>query len=882
MHTNRLPVRIALLVTVAVLAQPSFAGGQQIPTPESFFGFQMGADRKLAHWDKLVEYYNLLGDRSPRLNVVNMGPSTLGRPFLALFISSPENLARLEELRQINATLSDPRNVSQTEIDRAVTMGKAVVVQSMGLHSSEVAASQMAAELTYDMVTRSDDEMLRILDNTIAIMIPCFNPDGEVMVTEWYNRWVGTEFEGAGLPNLYHHYIGHDNNRDAFMTNTVESQYGAKIMFRDWIPQAYIDHHQMGAYGARLYVPPYAEPIRPEGDPLVWREMSWYGAHIAYKEEEAGKQGVVNAAIYSGWGHFGFHWITPFHNIAGMLTESASARLATPLFLHPDQLQGSRRGLPEYEAQTTFPNPWPGGWWRVRDIVEQQKISAIAALDIAARNRTTVLRNAVLKAQRQTARGLAGKPAAFVIPAEQHDALTMMKMVNKLLGQGIEVRQAFGEFTHEGRVYGAGTYVVSMAQPKRGVIRWLLGRTFYPDNTYTRDRDGNPIRPYDMSTDNMAEFMGVRVDPVNQAVATTLSQVLGPIEPAGQSSKGQFGYVLDGRLNDSFKAVNMLLDEGVGVRRVHEPVTASVRPGDFVVPAGAPAELAAAAASQTGVDFHPLEVDVAGHSRPLSRLRIGMYQRYYGGNMDEGWTRLLLEDFGFPYATLMDADITAGNLARRYDVIILPADNVARMTGERERGEGGQRPIPGTGPDAYPPEYRSGFGQAGVDALEAFVNAGGTLLTFAEAGELAIEKFGLPVRNVVDGLTSNEFWSPGSTLWIDIDNTNPLAWGMPSRGLATFLARNQVYEVIATPQNERVERIATFVERDIMQSGWLLGEDVIAEKAAMVSVRRGQGKVVLIGFRAQHRKQTHGTFKFVFNALVSGSRGTDEVATGEQ
>lgn len=316
------------------------AAGQQIPSPEQFFGFQMGEDRKLARWDRLVEYYELLGQQSDRLEVVNMGPSTMDNPFLVLFISSPANLAGLDALQRINGRLSDPRGATEDEIRQLVDDGRAVIVQSFGLHSSEVAASQTAAELTYDLVTRTDDEITRILDNVVAIMIPCFNPDGEIMVTDWYNETVGTEYEGVGLPWLYHKYIGHDNNRDAFMLNTVESEYGAKILFRDWIPQAYVDHHQMGAYGARIYLPPYAEPIRPSGDPLVWREMSWYGAHMAYKEEEAGMSGVVNAAIYSGWGHFGFHWITPFHNIAGMLTESASARLATPLFLHPDQLRG--------------------------------------------------------------------------------------------------------------------------------------------------------------------------------------------------------------------------------------------------------------------------------------------------------------------------------------------------------------------------------------------------------------------------------------------------------------------------------------------------------------------------------------------------------------
>tara|TARA_Y100001949_G_scaffold171863_1_gene174972 strand:- start:3270 stop:5753 length:2484 start_codon:yes stop_codon:yes gene_type:complete len=822
----------------------------------------MGADRKLARWDKLVEYYELLGRQSARLEVVHMGPTTLGNPFLALFISSPDNLAHLEDLRQMNATLSDPRGASEQDIERAIADGKAVIVQSMGLHSSEVGASQMAAELMYDLVTRTDDEITRILDETIAIMIPCFNPDGEIMIVDWYNENVGTDYEGVGLPWLYHHYIGHDNNRDAFQQNTVESQYGAKILFRDWIPQAYIDHHQMGAYGARIYVPPYAEPLRPSADPLVWREMSWYGAHIAYKEEEAGKDGVVNAAVYSGWGHFGFHWITPFHNIAGMLTESASARLATPLFVHPDQLNGSR-GLPEYEAQTTFPNPWQGGWWHVRDIVEQQKIAAVAALDIAARHRATVLRNAYQKASRQIERGSSMSPAVFVIPADQHDPLTATKMVNRLLGQGIDVHQAPSEFTHEGRVYGAGSFVVSMAQPKRGVIRWLLGRTFYPDNTYTRDRDGNPIRPYDMSTDTMAEFMGVRVDPADSVVDTALATVDELLTPAGAVVQGQFGYVLDGRLNDSFKAANLLLAENIAVRRVTNS-DAGAQAGDFIVPASATGTVVTEIARTTGVSFSALDIDATGVSQPLQRNRIGMYQRYYGGNMDEGWTRWLLEAFAFPYDTLMDAAITEGNLRNAYDVIVLPADSVTRMTGESSEGGGRS----GSRPEDYPPAYRSGFGDEGVAALEAFVNNGGTLVTFAQAGDLPIQKFRLPVRNLVAGLSSTEFWSPGSTLRVDINHTNPLAYGMPADGLAAFLGGNQVYEVVATPHNDRVQRIVTFIDRDILQSGWLLGEDTIAEKAAMVSVQHGQGRVVLIGFRAQHRAQTHGTFKLVFNALM--------------
>jgi hypothetical protein len=863
MMGSRFVRRVTLGVTLAVAVCTPRARAQApaITSPEQFFGFQLGADRQLARWDRIVEYFRLLERESPALKVVDMGPSTLGHPFLLVIVSSPANLARLEELRGINARLSDPRGVPEDDIRRMVSEGRAVVLQSMSLHATEVGGTQMAPELAYDLVSGSDPATRRILDEVITLLVPCFNPDGQIMVTDWYRETVGTDYEGVNYPSLYHTYTGHDNNRDAFQTNMIESQHMARVMFREWIPQAYVDHHHMGSYGARIYVPPYAEPIRPAADPLVWREMSWYGAHVAYKEEEAGLSGVVNAAIYSGWGHFGFHWITPFHNIAGMLTESASARLASPLFIHPDQLRGNTRGMPAYEEQTTFPNPWPGGWWRLRDIVERQKVSAWAVLDLAARNRETILWNAYRKAKRQTERGAAGSPTAYVIPAAQHDRLTALTLVNKLLVQGIEVLRAPAEFVHQGRVYGAGSFVVPMAQPKMGVIRWLLGRTHYPDNSYTRDAEGNPIRPYDMAADVMAEFMGVHVDPVDGDRPGGLQTVTAAVEPAGSVARGAFGHVLDGRLNASFRAVNLLLDRRVGVLRVTARGAAGLEPGDFVVPE-VDAGLAEDVARRTGVDFAPLGADPGGLTTPVRRLRAGMYQRYYGGNMDEGWTRWLLEQWGFPFTSLKDGEVRAGRLRSKYDVIILPADRTAAMTGEREAGgRGGQ-------PSDYPPEYRSGFGQEGVDALRAFVEDGGTLLTFGEAASLAIDKLDLPLRNVVADLPTREFWCPGSTLRATVAADHWLAYGMPDNALTVFLAGSQAWEVVPTARNERVETIVRFPDRDLLQSGWLIGEAVIAKKAAMVSAGLGRGRVVLIGFRPQHRAQTHGTFKVVFNALL--------------
>ncbi|AMY11031.1 Zinc carboxypeptidase [Luteitalea pratensis] len=857
------------------LWSPSLAAQAQTatPSPEQFFGYRMGADRKLATWDRLLEYYRAVAQSSDRVKLVELGITSERRPYIALFISSPANLARLDEYRRLNAILADPRGAAPADIERATRDGRAVIIQTFGLHSSEVAAAQTAAEFVYDSVTRDDGEATRIRDEVISIVVPSINPDGTQMIADWYMKYVGTEFEATPLPWLYQTYAGHDNNRDGFALNLPESRNLARILYREWMPQAYVDHHQMGNTNARLYIPPYAEPIRPDGDPLVWREMAWWGAHMGTQLEAAGKTGVVGAAIYSGWGHMGFHWITPFHNIAGMLTESASARLATPMFLHPDQLRGGPRNLPEYAPQTNMPSVWPGGWWRVRDIVEQQKIAAWATVDLAARNRETVLHNMYLKASRQVERGTTGPVKAYVLPAGQHDALTVRKLVNMLLASGVEVHEATAQVIVDGRVYGPGSFVVSMAQPKQALVRWMLGRTFYPDNSYTRERDGTPIRPYDMSTDTFGEFMGVRSDPVGEPVPvaslTRISEAL--VAPSVVAPSAPQGYVLDGRLNDSYRAVLLLLAKGIGVRRAQvASADGSVRQGDFLV---APGDVTAIAA-RAGVPFAALSAPFTSETTTLATPRIGLFQRYRGGNMDEGWTRLLFEQFDVPFTTVRDADLKAPGLASKFDVIVLPADSLTAMTGEDPpagaRGGGGGEGGEGASQRTTPPEYRSGFGADGVKALQAFVEAGGTLLTFGQAGDLPMQRFGLPLRNAVAGVSAKEFWSPGSTLRVRYANDHPLAYGMPKEGLALFMSGSQVYEVTSTDRSQDVAILATYADRDLLQSGWLLGEQVIARKAAAVVVTQGKGRVVLIGFRPQNRAQTHGTFKLVFNALMVG------------
>jgi hypothetical protein len=853
---NQIRILVIILVALGFLSQTARAQ-QKATSPEEFFGFRLGSDRKIARWDKIVEYYRILERESGNIKVIDMGPSTMGNPFLVVIISSEENLANLDRLKVVNAKLSDPRGIDEMEIKKLVEEGKAVICQSMSLHATEIGGTQMAPELTYDLLTRKDEETQRILDNVIFFLIPSFNPDGQIMVTDWYNKTVGTEYEGTGLPWLYHKYVGHDNNRDGDFLNMIESVYAAKILYRDWVPQAYLDHHHMGSSGARFYIPPYCDPIRPYADPLIWREHSWYGAHIAYKLEEHGKSGILNAAQYPGWGHFGWHWITPFHNIAGMLTESASAQLASPLYIHPEQLQGGARQFPRYEAQSTFPNPWPGGWWRLRDIVEQKKISAWALLDLAARNKETVLWNAYLKAKRQTERGAESKIKSYVVPINQHDPLTVIKMINTLLLSGVEIQQADEEFRVGNAVYPDGSFVITLAQPKMGLIRNLLGRTKYPENEWTMEDDGTPLRPYDLATHTMNEFMGVRVDPVEEAAQGDFSILREQIHISGKVERGGSAYLLDGRLNASFKAVNLLLDKNIVVQRVDK--AQDLNPGDFIVQTGSEA-VYEDIAGKTGVSFLALRNKIEGKIHKVKKPRIGMYQRYYGGNMDEGWTRFLLEMFAFPYTSLMDAEIKKGNLKARYDTIILPQDSPEIIMGEippRYR-----RFI-----SAVPPDYRSGIGNDGVNALKEFVKNGGTLVALGEASNFAIEKFGLGVRDDLANLDSKEFFCPGSTLKVHFDNTHPLAYGMPQEGCVVFYS-SPVFSVTASQNSEQYETVARYRDKDILQSGWLIGEDHLVGMPAMIDVEYGKGRVVLIGFRTQHRCQTHGTFKLLFNAML--------------
>ena len=829
----------------------------KITAPEEFFGFALGSDRKMARWDKIVEYFQLLDSQSDRIQVINMGPSTMGNPFLEVIITSPENFAHLEEIRKTNLAIADPRGMSQEQIDALVEKGKAVCVQSMSLHASEIGGTQMAPQLAHDLLASDSEDVKRILDNVVFVMVPCFNPDGQIMMTDWYYENLDTPYEGCQYPKLYHKYTGHDNNRDAFAQNIIESVYMGKIIFHDWMPQAYQDHHHMGSFGARLFIAPYKNPLRPYHDPILWRELNWYGANMAYQLESKGLDGVTSGAQFPSWGHYGYHWITNSHNIAGMLTESANAKLATPLYIDPANLKGDGDNfMPEYEAQTNFPSPWPGGWWRIGDVMKRQYTAAYALLDTMAKNREAVLRNMTIKALNQSKRGEESETYAFIIPTKQYDKGVFEKFIKILQGQNIELKVADKPFTVGHATYEAGTVVVFLAQPKYALIMNLLGETHYPDNIWTRDKNG-ALSAFDTACDNVNEFMGVDVIPANQKFDGEFSLFTGLKAEAQTFAEKKDGYVLSAKENEGYHAANLLVDAGCKVYRI------DMCPfHDFYVEGDS--QTIEKVINETGVTARTSARPTDGLTE-LKPLKVAMYERYYAGNAEEGWTRLLFETYGYKSTPVLDADIIGGAL-KDYDVLILPSDEPEMLFGPKYDPTNPKN----AGAFSYcgnqPPKYQSGLGVEGGKAIKEFVENGGRLLTMGHSCDYIIKTLGIGVKNVVNGKPFAEFNTHGSTLHVNVDVQHPIGYGMPEKALILHW-NGPVFEISDTANSTKYHTVVRFEQKNLLKSGLLVGEKLIAGKAAMMTAEVGKGEVYLYGFAPQQRMQTHGTFKLLFNAL---------------
>ena len=483
----------------------------QVPTPASHFGFEIGTDRKLANWDQLTSYYEKLAKTSPRVRVDTIGRTTIGQPFVMLTVSSPENMRRLDELKAIQLKLSDPRTVSGgAELQRLLEQGRTIVLITHGIHATEVGGSQAAARLLYKLASSNEPKIREILDNVVLLNIPSLNPDGLKWVVEWYNASVGTNREGTDPPWLYHFYVGHDNNRDWYAFTQKETQATIQKAHNAWHPQIVHDIHQMGNTGARIFFPPYIDPVEPNVDPALVAGVNQLGAWMAAELTAQEMPGAVINGIYDAWtpGRAYQH----YHGGARILSETASANLASPIQQPKDRIRGGR----EYDASQRswkFPYLWEGGRWGLPEIVNYQEAGALALLTNAARNRSYWLQN-FYHINERAVNGWPSWPAAWVIPAGQANKSGVAYALRILTMGDVEVHQAAQSFTANGRTYPAGSYVIPMQQPYASFAQTLLEAQKYPD---LREYPGGPPkRPYDVTAHTLPLLMNFEAVPIQK------------------------------------------------------------------------------------------------------------------------------------------------------------------------------------------------------------------------------------------------------------------------------------------------------------------------------------------------------------------------------
>jgi len=595
------------------------AAAAQVPTPKSVLGFNPTDDKTIADWNQITGYFTKLDKASPKVLVKEIGKTTLGKPIIVAFISSGENIRNLEKYRQISARLADPRTIkSDAELAELLNTGKTIVSISCSIHSTEIVASQMSMNLAYDLATSTDAGTKEILDNSILLLLPSSNPDGVTIVADWYRKTLGTKSEGTSPPELYHHYAGHDDNRDWFMMNLKETQAITKFFWQQWYPQVVYDVHQQGTNASRFIIPPFFDPNNPRVSPLILREVGLIGYKMAADLQAKDISGVATNSTYDTWWHGGFRSAPYFHNSIGILSEAASANLMTPINVTVDDLKRNRgvRGLPSpLVTATNYPDAWPGGLWHPSDIANIEMTASRSLLEMAAKFRSRYLRN-FYDLGKTNLTADTDDPQAFIVTAGQPNAENISRLLEILMWQGIEVHQ----MTHELYVkmtpdqpdfheVPLGSFLVSVNQPQKNNVLSLFERQVYPDR---RLPNGDAEAPYDVAGWTLPLQMGV-------------------------------DYMAAWSIRDLDKQMNTL-------KRVENIDQA-----------------------RSVLNLPQAKEPFAKLPNPLKTSpKVGLYKGFTG-SMDEGWTRFVLDTFQIPYKSVSNTDVKSGQLD--FDAIILPADN---------------------------------------------------------------------------------------------------------------------------------------------------------------------------------------------------------------
>ena len=849
---------IRLLITmlfICLLVAMTPALLAQVPSPESVLGHRPGDDFFLATYDESLQYFKQLDQSTDKLTLVNVGQSSNGLEWQIAVISSPENLARIDRYKEIAGQLAWPRDMSPEQARALAREGRAIVHIDGGLHATEVAHAQHTIQLAYDLVsTEGDSQIDRILDQVILVLWFSINPDGQNMVANWYRRNLGTPFEVSGLPWLYQKYVGHDNNRDGYMNNMLESQVVTRTTL-EYNPQVFYNHHQSAPFPTRIWIPPFAEPVSRNTHPLMWRWVNFLGTNMAAYLDERGMPGAVHRGQgFDDWYPGFIDHVNNFRNTISFLTETALYRYATPHFYTVNDFPADRRDL---RADALYSSPWKGGWWRLGDAVRYMLGASMSVLDLASKYRENIQFNRFQAGREVIQRFRREPPYAWMLPADQEDPATAAVLAQKMSLNGIEIHQTTGGFSSGGRVYPAGSWVILMDQPFAALVKELLEVQVYPD---LRDfPDGPPDLPYDVAGWTLPLQMGVEAIPLlsslDEQARSTLRRLDEVALPEGQLSGSGSTFLVDNRSNAATRVVNDALKSGAAAAFSAEEKA--------IVLDGIGRRQLERLLDNHGAKARAVTGQPEG-AISFSRPRVGIY-RPWTASIDEGWTRWLLEDFGFEPISLRNGDLQAGRLGQRLDVIVFADGRSSSfLTGNRS----------GTVPE----EFAGGIGESGLDNLRKFVNQGGSLVAFNNATGFAIDTFQLPVKNVLAGLSNQEFFCAGSVLKSTVvASDHPIANGLPAEPNLMF-ERGPSFQPEASFKGDL---ILNYPNRNPLMSGYLLKPEKIQEQTALLEARLGEGRVVLFGFRPQWRGQSHGTYRLIFNALFLSTVPVSVTDVGE-
>ncbi len=831
-------LRSFLTVTMLLWWLSPLASAQPV-SPRDWLERAPGTDFELADWNTIGGWFDQLGERHSSATTQTVGTSTEGRPFRICVISSKENLERLPAIQAMSRRIADPRGLSDQAAEALLDQAVPILFVSCNMHSTEIAAAEMSMTLAWNLATSSEEPWVSARNNVVTVIIPTMNPDGLDRVVSWYRRIVDTSYDGTSLPELYQWYAGHDNNRDWFALSLVETRIVTRLLYTKWFPTIYWDVHQQGSRRERLFVPPFRDPLNPNLHPVTISGIGALGARAMLDLTSWGYTGISSGVTYDMWWNGGNRNVPVRHNIIGLLSEAASANLASPIWVSPASLSPPRGIETGYAPSNRFPAPWPGGWWRVGDIHRYEIALAQSLLGSISREPRTWLSNSLNVARDVVRTGREEAPRGWLITRGQNDPDALHRFIEILLAQGLEVGEATASFDADGRPYPAGTLVLQREQPYGALLKDLFEVQRYPDGPAPYDVAGWTLPLlFGLRRVEVLEKMTVATEPITDSEAVISRHSPAPPDRMAllKISEEPAIHVREISSLDTSRIPELLSARSEGTRIF------CTTDGNWAVEV--PAQEPAAELALKGLE--------------LPGSRIGVYAPW-SASMDEGWLRWVLDHYEVPYQRIRNEQIRAGELSEIIDVLVLPDVGSATINNGRKRG-------------TVFPELAGGLAPEGVIAIEEFVRGGGRLICTGRSSGFAIDLFDLPLEEAKPEEGEDRFQCPGSIL-----RTIPLETSRWTAGLAAstpiFFSRSLAWRVDESEAEEdsidgRIQSLLRFPSQSILLSGWAENSEVIAGATAWATTTVGQGRVHLFGFRPHYRSWSHGNFGLLLRAIL--------------